>query len=120
KTPITLHEWYHQKEIFNQGRNVDMLTLGFATFFLNRTNRSGIIFKAGPIGGFEQTGNYLINVRFNKEDLIKRIEKIGTYADRIRLTNMDATEIIQHPELHIGDLNTSFLYLDPPYYNKGQ
>lgn len=120
KTPVTMGEWYHQREIFNQGRNVDMLTLGFATFFLNRTNRSGIIFKAGPIGGFEQTGNYLIDVRFNKEDLIKRIEKIGTYADRIRLTNMDATEIIQHPEVHIRDLDSSFLYLDPPYYNKGQ
>lgn len=120
ETPVTMDEWYRQREIFGQGRHIDPLTLGFATFFLNRTNRSGIIFKAGPIGGFEQTGNYLIDVRFNKEDLIKRVEKIGRYANKIRLTNMDATEIIRHPEVHIGDLDSSFLYLDPPYYNKGQ
>ena len=119
-TPVTLQEWYRQKEIFDRGRDNEQLDLGFATFFLNRTNRSGIIFKAGPIGGFEQTGNYLIDVRFNKKNLIERIEKIGNHADRIHLTNEDATEIIQNPENYIEDLTQAFLYLDPPYYNKGK
>lgn len=119
-TPITLDEWHRQKEIFNRGRDNEQIDLGFATFFLNRTNRSGIIFKAGPIGGFEQTGNYLIDVRFNKINLIERIEKIGNHADRINLTNEDATEIIRNIQHYTNDLNNSFLYLDPPYYNKGK
>lgn len=120
KTPITIDEWYRQKEIFVQGRENDQLTLGFATFFLNRTNRSGIIFKAGPIGGVEQTGNYLIDVRFNKKNLIQRIEKIGNHADRIHLTNQDAIEIINNLALLENELDQTFLYLDPPYYNKGK
>ena len=119
-TPVTLDEWHHQKEIFGRGREIEQLELGFATFFLNRTNRSGIIFRAGPIGGFEQTGNYLIDVRFNKKTLIKRIEKIGNHADRIHLTNLDATEIIQNIADYVSDIRQTFLYLDPPYYNKGK
>src|SRR5690625_3221129 len=66
-TPITIDEWHRQKKIHKCGKAVGTLALGFATFFLNRTNRSGIIFKAGPIGGQSQTGNYLLDVRFNKE-----------------------------------------------------
>lgn len=120
ETPITLEEWYHQKEIFEGGRNNDKLTLGFATFFLNRTNRSGIIFKAGPIGGYEQVGNYLIDVRFNKENLINRIRKIANHSDRIHLTNEDATEIIRNIHANVQDINSTLLYLDPPYYNKGK
>ncbi|MEH6304253.1 DNA adenine methylase [Olivibacter sp. CPCC 100613] len=120
RTPVTLAEWYRQKEIFDRGRENEQLDLGFATFFLNRTNRSGIIFKAGPIGGFEQTGNYLIDVRFNKKNLIERIEKIGSHADRIHLTNEDATKIIQALENYTRDLSRTFLYLDPPYYKKGK
>lgn len=120
KTPVTIDEWHRQKEIFDRGRGNEQIDLGFAAFFLNRTNRSGIIFKAGPIGGFEQTGNYLIDVRFNKENLIKRIEKIGNYSDRIHLTNEDATEIIQNLHNYTSNINQTFLYLDPPYYNKGK
>jgi DNA adenine methylase len=119
-TPISLAEWHRQKEIFDRRRDNEQLDLGFATFFLNRTNRSGIIFKAGPIGGFEQTGNYLIDVRFNKKNLIQRIEKIGNHADRIHLTNKDATEIIKNIGNYTNDINQTFLYLDPPYYNKGK
>lgn len=119
-TPITIEEWHRQKEVFTRGRENDQLTLGFATFFLNRTNRSGILFKAGPIGGFEQTGNYLIDVRFNKENLIKRIAKIGNHAKHIHLTNMDAIEIIEDLGNHVDDISKTFLYLDPPYYNKGK
>jgi len=119
-TPITLEEWHRQRDILLRGRENTQLELGFATFFLNRTNRSGIIFKAGPIGGMEQTGNYLIDVRFNKKNLITRIEKISAYKDRIQLTNENATSIIQNPGKYISDLGDAFIYLDPPYYNKGR
>lgn len=119
-TEVTIDEWHRQKNIYNLGRDVMPLDLGFATFFLNRTNRSGIIYKAGPIGGINQTGNYKIDVRFNKTDLIDRIKKIASYRDQILLTNLDAVDIINNLRIHHPDTERLFLYLDPPYYKKGK
>ena len=74
--PLTIDEWRKQKQIYNDENKKYSLKLGFATFYLNRTNRSGIL-AAGPIGGYKQTGNYLMDVRYNREDLIQRIKKIS-------------------------------------------
>ena len=41
-TPVTIDQWHHQRSIYQDGQTDD-LTLGFATFYLNRTNRSGIL-----------------------------------------------------------------------------
>lgn len=68
-TSITLEEWNKQKAILFQADSPSVLELGFATFFLNRTNRSGIL-KAGIIGGKAQSGKYKLSDRFNKSDLI--------------------------------------------------
>lgn len=120
KTPITIEEWYKQKEIYANGKNGDQLSLGFATFFLNRTNRSGIIYKAGPIGGYEQKGKYSIKARFNKKNLIKRISKIASFKDQIEITNFDAVFYINNWNDFHPDGDHVLLYLDPPYYKKGQ
>jgi DNA adenine methylase len=117
---VTIAEWQRQKAIYLNGRRGDIVDLGFSTFFLNRTNRSGIIFKAGPIGGQDQTGNYKIDVRFNKPELISRVERIAAARDRITLTNEDAITIIQNLENYHLDLADLFIYLDPPYYKKGK
>ena len=116
-TPINIETWHKLKEIQSNKDNVDLLSLGFSTFFLNRTNRSGIL-KAGVIGGYNQTGNYKIDARFNKEDLIKRIQRIASFADRIHLTNEDAVNLVQRLKTELNH-NTLF-YLDPPYYIKGK
>ncbi len=119
-TSITIEEWHKQKSIFESGRRTNIVDLGFSTFFLNRTNRSGIIFKAGPIGGLNQTGNYKIDVRFNKENLIERIEKIAGRRNDIFLTNLDAVEILNNIQMYNLVLEETFIYLDPPYYKKGK
>ena len=116
-TPVTVETWFKLHDYQDKTDNVDLLHLGFSTFFLNRTNRSGIL-KAGVIGGYEQTGNYKIDARFNKEDLIKRIERIADYSDRIHLTNEDAVTLVQRLKKELP-YNTLF-YLDPPYYIKGK
>lgn len=67
-TPVSMETWYQQREVQLNKENEDLLTLGFSTFFLNRTNRSGII-KGGVIGGKNQTGNFLIDARYNKKTL---------------------------------------------------
>jgi DNA adenine methylase len=120
QAPITIAEWHVQKAIYLTGRAAGVVDLGFSTFYLNRTNRSGIIYKAGPIGGQDQTGNYKIDVRFNKEELIKRIQKIASENERITLTNQDAVSIIRNLQDYHPNTEDLFLYLDPPYYNKGK
>lgn len=119
-TPVTIDEWHRQQQIYKKGKAAGTLALGFATFFLNRTNRSGIIFKAGPIGGLDQTGNYLLDVRFNKKNLIERIERIANHREQITLTNADAVQILQDLSAYHTDIQDIFLYLDPPYYQKGK
>lgn len=111
---ININEWYKQKEIISNPRS-SKLDLGFALLFLNRTNFSGII-NAGPIGGIKQNGQYKINARFNKSDIIKKIERISEFKERILVTNLDALDLITFAK----DLDTSLIYFDPPYYRQGK
>jgi len=116
ETPINIKEWKKQKEIQKKGSS-NLLRLGFSTFFLNRTNISGII-NGGVIGGIEQKGKWKIDARFNKEDLIRRIKRIALYNDRIKVYNKDAKELVRILSTSLSS-NVLF-YLDPPYYVKGK
>ena len=115
--PLTIGEWDRQKEIFRRCDDSDKLKLGFAFFFLNRTNRSGIL-NAGVIGGRDQSGEWKIDARFNKPDLISRIKKIASLRSRIELTNLDA---VKFTEMNAKRFKyKTLLYIDPPYFEKGR
>ncbi|MGX7776321.1 DNA adenine methylase [Streptococcus pluranimalium] len=116
ETPITIDEWYRQKAVYeNKLDSCSFLELGFATLFLNRTNRSGIL-KAGVIGGKLQSGNYKLDCRFNKSEIIKKIKIISGLRSRIKLYNLDAEVFIKR---NISKTKNSFTFFDPPYYHKG-
>ena len=117
RTPITMDEWHQQRAIHQAGDATDSLRLGFATFFLNRTNRSGVISGAGAIGGSLQNGPYKLDCRFNKEDLVRRIRRVAKYRGRIHLSNLDAIPFMQKKARELPD--PSFFCIDPPYFNKG-
>jgi DNA adenine methylase len=110
---VDMSNWLYYKEIYNKPEDFSNLELGFATFFLNRTNRSGM-FHAGPIGGKSQNGNYLLDCRFNKVNLIKRIANIANLGDRITFRSDDANDVINSSE------KNSFIYIDPPYVKEGR
>lgn len=116
-TPVTMDVWQAQHELQKHKDDVELLELGFSTFFLNRTNRSGIL-NGGVIGGRNQDGNFKMDARFNKKDLIERIEHVAGYADLIELTSMDAVALIKRYKR--TPAAKTFCYLDPPYYVKGQ
>lgn len=116
-TPISIENWEKQKYIQNNKNLFDILSIGFSTFFLNRTNRSGII-NAGFIGGHKQTGKWKIDARFNKKELISRINKIAKYKNRITIYNLDAVHLLI--KIKNGLSTKSLIYLDPPYYRKGK
>lgn len=113
---FTILEWRKQKAIQSNKSKAILLELGFSTFYLNRTNRSGII-NAGVIGGVKQNGNYLMDCRFNKPELINRIKNIGKKKKQIRLLRKDAIDLIEIIQQEATDENIVF-YFDPPYYLK--
>jgi len=118
-TPINVEEWQRQREIYLRPARHSQIKLGFATFYLNRCNRSGIIGNAGCIGGREQSGKWKLDARFNRRELTRRIERLALYADRIELHNLDAVQFLDD---HINKPNIAereFVYLDPPYFVKG-
>lgn len=115
-TPITMESWERQRKVHSSPESFSLTEVGFATFFLNRTNRSGIL-KGGVIGGKAQNGPWAMNARFNKQDLAERIKTVASLGRHISLYNEDAMDLLQG----IGaDLPPrSLTYLDPPYYHKG-
>ena len=116
-TPLTIDEWKHQKEIYCTQNKRYSVELGFAAFYLNRTNRSGIL-SAGPIGGYNQTGNYGMDARFNRDALIGRIQEIVKYKSQIVVHNKEIRSFISGviPKYQAN----AFVYFDPPYYENGQ
>lgn len=116
-TRLTIASWDRQKRIFAKPADHSYVDIGFATFFLNRTNRSGIL-NAGVIGGRDQSGPWKIDARYNAEELIFRIESIAKMRSRIKLTRSDALALLRHGLPRWG-ANT-LIYLDPPYYEQGR
>ena len=115
QVPITVEQWNVYRKIQDNYKTADILELAKSTFFLNRTNVSGVI-SGGIIGGVNQTGKYKINARFNKTELISRIRDIQRFSHRIHLSNFDGIDFVRQLERMKRDI---FIYLDPPYYKKG-
>lgn len=113
--PVNLETWRYYKGIYKKGIEVDEFEIAKCTFYLNRTNISGVL-DAGPIGGYSQTAKYKIDARFNKEDLIRKIRVIETRKRDIFLSNYDGIEFIKGLNRKHSDI---FIYLDPPYVEKG-
>ena len=116
-TPLTVTNWTRQKKILMRQDDYDDLELGFATFFLNRTNRSGIL-NGGVIGGRDQTGPWKIDARFNRGDLIARVEAISRLRRRITRSREDASNFLSAGVRKLP--RKALIYLDPPYYGKGK
>ncbi len=116
-TPRSVESWDAQKNILANEKDNDDLAVGFATFFLNRTNRSGIL-NAGIIGGRDQTGRWKIDARYNAPELEARVQAIGRMKKRITLTRLDALTFLERGVKRWP--KKTLIYLDPPYYMKGQ
>lgn len=114
-TPVTMEEWARQREIQFAPRS-KILELGFSTLFLNRTNRSGII-RGGVIGGKAQEGNYALDCRFNRDNLVQKVKRISSHSDQITLTRDDAEDFIRNRTKLLP--RKALINIDPPYYAKG-
>ena len=72
KTDVSMAEWRRQRVTYMSSGRIARLRRGFAAFFLNRCNRSGIIMNGGPIGGVRQDGRWKLGARFNRSGLMQR------------------------------------------------
>lgn len=116
-TRLTVKTWDRQRKIMDNAKDHDDLDLGFATFFLNRTNRSGIL-NGGIIGGRDQTGPWKIDARYNAPELVNRIQSIAAMGNRIKLTRQDALKFLTAGAAKWPE--RTLIYLDPPYFVKGR
>ncbi|EFO29112.1 D12 class N6 adenine-specific DNA methyltransferase [Roseibium sp. TrichSKD4] len=116
---LDMDEWYrHRETVTNfKGSEYDF-ELGFSTFYMNRTTRSGIVINAGPIGGYDQSGKWKINARFNVDNLKKRILWLGNNRRRIALSNKDGLSFIDQSRRKT-DPSKIFYFIDPPYVKVG-
>ena len=119
-THITMDEWYRQKDIYSELKDIPVydFRLAVSALFLNRTNRGGII-TSGPIGGCEQKSKYSLDCRFNKAGIVKKIHAIASQSHRIRLYMSDAKDLIKDVLLQ-ERAEQLFTFFDPPYYKQGQ
>jgi len=113
-TRVSMAEWRRQRDLYRHSGRVSHLRRGFATFFLNRCNRSGIM-NGGPIGGVKQTGKWKLSARFNKSELRRRCEKVAEYRDRVHVSDHDGIEFIKRLSEE-----ATFFFIDPPYFGKGR
>jgi DNA adenine methylase len=119
-TPLTVDEWRRQYAICANPEPHNLIDIGFAAFYMNRCNRSGVLTGAGPIGGFGQKGKWRMGVRFNREELSLRVLALARLRKRIHVTCQDAVLFLKS-KLPIGQGRCNeFVYLDPPYVNNGQ
>lgn len=112
---LDLDEWHRQREVWRDKDTSNVLALGFATFYLNRTNRSGIIEGAGPVGGYSQTGAWRLDARFDREKQEHSIRALAPFRSRITVSQLDALDFL---EISLAN-SDAVTYLDPPYYVKG-
>ena len=117
--PVSIEEWKRQKRIYLKAEASEAFDLGFSVFYLNRCNRSGVLFGSAPVGGYEQTGKWRIDARFYRESLAERVIAIAKKREQIHVTNMDAIRFLVKHLPRAKERKRVFAYLDPPYWSNG-
>lgn len=115
---LSVAEWDRQKGVLRKADPSNLFELGLSVFYLNRTNRSGVL-NGGIIGGRAQAGNWLIDARFNRIELAYRVRRLGELAKQIEVSCLDAVEFLSNIKKR-APKNKSLIYADPPYYEKGR
>jgi DNA adenine methylase len=93
--PLTITEWRKQRDICLHPQKYDRFDVGFAAFYMNRCNRSGVLTGSGPIGGYEQSGKWRLDVRFSRSGLAERIIVLAKLRERIHLSQLDALDFLK-------------------------
>lgn len=116
---LDLEEWRALREVCLSPSGHGRREVGFAAFYMNRCNRSGVL-NGGPIGGYGQSGEWRLDVRFTKPTLVERVIEISKLREQIDVSNDDAVVFLKSKLPKGSGRKRAFVYLDPPYVIKGQ
>jgi len=111
--------WEFKKELLNIPDIHDITDVGFKKLTIHQISYSGLGTKSGgPLGGVEQKSQYKIDCRWSPKTLFKNINKLHSLLASIdirgnRCWSRDFKELIT------DDNCPAFMYLDPPYFIKG-
>jgi len=119
KVDVSIDQWHKQKEILSYCKSKCMFDVGFATFFINRCSRAGIISTSGPIGGYGQKGKWKVDARYSTAGLIDRVQRLKDLKGNISIYNFDAIDFLKATLPSGLGRKKAFVYLDPPYYGQG-
>jgi DNA adenine methylase len=120
KADVTINDWHKQFAICKAPERHRAFSVAFATLFLNRCNRSGVILGSRPIGGLKQDGAFKIDARFNRTALAERVKALAPFKASVTLYNEDALTFLQSRLPKGARRRKVFAYLDPPYYSEGR
>jgi DNA adenine methylase len=114
---VSLKTWHELRVLLDceQPDDGSIVEMAFAALFFNRTNFSGVL-HTGPIGGQEQSSDYKIDCRFNRTDLVSKIESLAGLREKIEVRFGDAIDIIKENKRRVAP----FFYIDPPYFVQGR
>lgn len=118
KVGLSVEEWERQRHIFREVNDASSFDLGFAAFYLNRTNHSGVM-NGGMVGGYAQSSRYNLDARFNRDELVARVRRVMRYRDRIAVHQLDAQSLLTNLS-EVAGVSDPLVYIDPPYYRKGR
>lgn len=96
-----------------------IVDIGFKKLAIHQISYSGLGTKSGgPLGGEKQKSDYKIDCRWSPEYICKKVDKLHSQFKTIEVhddgcTNLDFLDLIENTTCD------SLLYLDPPYYIKG-
>jgi DNA adenine methylase len=97
----------------------EIVDIGFKKLAIHQISYSGLGTKSGgPLGGVEQKSKYKIDCRWSPDYICKKVDKLHSQFKTIEVqgdgcTNLDFSSLIEDTSCD------SLLYLDPPYYVKG-
>jgi DNA adenine methylase len=91
----------------------DEIKCAYKAIFFNRTTFSGI-FYSGPIGGKDQKSKYTVDCRYNYKKLKAKI--LHCHKLLAGRTTVDNQDVATYPVLTQMSMP---VYLDPPYFVKG-
>lgn len=99
-------------------QSVDIAIAGARKLALHQWSFSGLGYMAGgPIGGRKQSSEYNVDCRWSPlriEKAVMRVHKLmARFQRRVEITCRDFSDVIN------GAPSGSFIYADPPYYEKG-
>jgi DNA adenine methylase len=121
KPSIEIFDKYKLELLSNStvSQNASEIVLhGFKKLAIHQISYSGLGTKSGgPLGGREQKSKYKIDCRWSPDYICKKIDKLHNQFSKLEIKHQSCTSF-DFEDL-VNSTENSFIYLDPPYYIKG-